>query len=358
MANKQLTVSKLQLLSSNEVELKRFLLTDAGQEISEKITKAVTSYIEMMKELQYMEENLPGVLDDLKTIQQKVDKRHKRSNIATIGGCATSIAGGALVIGGIVAAPFTLGASIGLTATGTAVALAGGATTTTAKTADFLFGVSDSKKSNKMVAEFYDHYKAAKEAYETVHQICEDLSDMFPSIDQGNVGRVNAAIGMIASTVGFAIDSTRMPKLGFTAGVNALTIGKAVVSPAQLHAATKLALSPVRAVPLTRQFLVEAVTAVKCAAQLDASGFRVTVMTSFRTVGLVLKTAGALIAVGGIILDSYSLYSAGKELYKNEKCKVSQDISKHIQELQELGCSLKKLNEDLTASITCNSVAD
>ena len=39
---------------------------------------------------------------------------------------------------------------------------------------------------------------------------------------------------------------------------------------------------------------------------VDASGFRVTVMTSFRTVGLVLKTVGALIVVGGIILDSYS----------------------------------------------------
>ena len=358
MANQQLTISKLKLLSSNEVELKRFLMTDTGKEISQKITKAVGQYMKMMEELQYMEEHLPGVLDDLKTIQQKVDKRHKGSNIATIGGCATSIAGGAMVVGGIIAAPFTLGASIGLTATGTVVALAGGAATTTAKTADFLLGVSDSKKSNKMVAEFYDHYKAAKDAYETVHQICEDLSAIFPSIEQGNVGRVNAAIGMIASTVGFAIDSTRMPKLGFTAGVNALTLCKAVVSPAELHAATKLALTPVRAVPLTRQFLVEAVTGVKCVAQLDASGFRLTVMTSFRTVGLVLKTAGALIAVGGIILDSYSLYSAGKELYKDKKCKVSQDISKHMQELQELGCRLKKLNEELAESINCNSVTD
>lgn len=358
MANKQLTMSKLQLLSSNEVELKRFLMTDAGKEISQKITKAVISYIEMMKELQYMEENLPGVLDDLKAIQQKVDKRHKHSNIATIGGCTTSIAGGAMVVGGIIAAPFTLGASIGLTATGTAVALAGGATTTFAKTADFFLGVSDSKKSNKMVAEFYDHYKAAKDAYETVNQICQELSVMFPSIDRANTGRVNAAIGMIASTVGFAIDSTRMPKLGFTAGVNALTICKAVVSPTQLHAATKLALTPARAVPLTRQFLMEAVSAAKCAAQLDASGFRVTVMTSFRTVGVVLKTAGALIAVGGIILDAYTLYSAGKELYKDKKCKVSQDISKHIEELEELGCGLKTLNEQLAASINCNSVTD
>ena len=356
MANKQLTISKLQLLSSNEAELEKFLMTDAGKDVSEKITKAVMSYMKMMEELQYMEENLPGVLDDLKVIQQKVDKRHKRSNIATIGGCATSIAGGAMVVGGIIAAPFTFGTSIGLTATGTAVALGGGATTTIAKTADFVLGVLDSKKSNKMVIGFYDHYKSAKDAYETVNQICQELSVMFPSIDQTDVGRVNATISMIMSTVGFAIDSTRMPKLGLTAGFNALTIGKAVVSPAELHAAAKLALTPARAVPLTRQFLVEAVSAAKCAVQLDATGFRMTVMTSFRTVGTMLKTAGALMAVGGIILDAYTLYSAGKELYKDKKCQVSQDISKHIQELEELGHGLKELNEQLAANITCNSI--
>ena len=30
----------------------------------------------MMEELQYMEETLPGLLEELKAIQQKVDNRH------------------------------------------------------------------------------------------------------------------------------------------------------------------------------------------------------------------------------------------------------------------------------------------
>ena len=73
-----------------------------------------------------MEEKLPGLLCDRKSIQQKVDKRRKYSNFATIGGCATSISGGAIIVRGIVAAPFTLGTSVGLTAAGTVVAASGG----------------------------------------------------------------------------------------------------------------------------------------------------------------------------------------------------------------------------------------
>ena len=55
----------------------------------------------------------------------------------------------------------------------------------------------------------------------------------------------------------------------------------------------------------------------------------------------------SIVAAGGIILDSYSLYSAGKD----NKCKVSQDISKHIEELEVPSSGLKKLNQGLSA---CN----
>ena len=107
--------------------------------------------------LQYMEEKLPGLFCDLKIIQKKVDNRLKYGNVATIGGCATYIAGGAMIVGGIVAAPFTLGASVGLTATGTVVAAGGGITTTGAKSINFVSGKLDLKRINKMVNEFWGH---------------------------------------------------------------------------------------------------------------------------------------------------------------------------------------------------------
>ena len=350
--NNQLTLVRLNSLSSNQGELRRFLETDVGKEINLKISKAVGQYMRMMEELQYMEEKLPGLLGDLKTIQQKVDKRHKRSNVATVGGCATSIVGGAMIVGGIAAAPFTFGTSIGLTAVGTAVTAAGTITTTVAKTGDFILGASDLKKTNKMVDEFNGHYKAAKEAYETVNQICQELTAVLPALEGKNAKGISAALNSIVSAAGFAIDSTRMPKTAISSGLNALTICKAVVSPAELHAATRLlALAPAKAMPLTRQFLVEAVSAARCATRLDTSGFRLAVMTSFRTASVMIKTAGAALAVGGIILDAYTLYSAGKELYKDKKCKVSQKISKHIEQLEDLGCGLEELNQQLAANV-------
>ena len=354
--NNRLSLAKLDSLSSNQRELRRFLETDVGKQINLKISVAVEQYMRMMEELQYMEEKLPGLLVDLKTIQQKVDKRHKRSNVATVGGCATSMVGGAMIIGGIAAAPFTFGASIGLTAAGTAVTAAGSITTTVAKTGDFFLGASDLKKTNKMVDEFLGHYKAAKEAYEKVNQICQELTATLPTLEGKNAKGISAALNAVVSVAGFAIDSARMPKTAISSGLNALTICKAVVSPAELHAATKLATTPAKALPLTRQFLVEAVGAAKCATKLDASGFRLAVVTSFRTVSVIIKTAGVALAVGGIILDAYSLFSAGKELYKDKKCKVSQNISKRIEQLEDLGCGLEKLNQQLAANV--KSIAD
>ena len=161
-------------MSSNESE---FLKTDVGKEFSLKISAAVSHYMRMMAELQYMEEKLPGLLGDLKSIQQKVDKRHKNSNIATIGGCATSIVGSAMILGGLAAAPFTFGASIGLTVAGTVITAGGGIATTGAKSVDYFKGKSDLKKTKEMVEEFAGHYKAAEEAYYEIVKICKNLSD-------------------------------------------------------------------------------------------------------------------------------------------------------------------------------------
>ena len=348
----QLSLARLSSLSSNKWELEAFLQTDAGEEISQMIRKAVHHYSVMMKELQYMEEKLPELVSDLKTIQQRVDKRHKCSNVATVGGCATSIVGGAMIVGGIIAAPFTLGASVGLTAAGTVVTAAGSATTATAKGADYFMGKSDLKKTNKMVDEFYGHYKAAKEAYETVYKICQDLTAIVPTLETKNAKGITNVLNAVVSTTGFAIKAADATRVYATAGFNpSLTIYKAVVSPGELHAATKLALNPTKIVPLTRQFLSGALDVAKCASNFDSSGLKVAIMTSFRTAGVMIKTAGGVITIGGIIFDAYSLISAGKNLYKDNKCKVSRDISKHIEKLEDLGNGLEKLNLQLSANV-------
>ena len=346
----QLSLARLNSLSSNQGELERFLQTDAGKKIDHNISVAVGQYMKMREELQYMEEHLPGLLIELEDIQKKVDKRYKNSNIATVSGCATSIVGGAMIVGGIVAAPFTLGTSVGLSVAGTAFALAGGGTTVAAKSTDFFKGRSDLKKTNDMVDKFLVHYNAAKDAYEAVNQTCQ-LTAMVPTLECETTKSISVALNAVASAARFAIHCTRVPKQVITTGLGALTICKAVVSPIQLHAATKLALAPTRALPLTREFLTEAATVVRCASNFDSSGFRLAVMSSFRAASTLVKIAGVAFAIGGIVLDVYPLISAGRELHKNKKCKVSQDISKHIQDLEKIRDGLKVLNEQLAANV-------
>ena len=349
-----LNLARLNLFLPNEMEreLQSFLETDVG---SSMISLAASHYKQMMAELQYMEEKLPGLLCDLKTIQQKVDKRRKYSNVATISGCATSIVGGVMIVGGIAAAPFTLGATIGLTVAGTALGIGGGITTTGAKGVDFIGGELDYRKTNKMVDEFLEHYLRAKQAYEKISQICKELTIKVPVLETGDTRSargLSAALNAVVFAAGLGIESTRMPRKAISGALDTLKICKAAIfSPAELHAATSLAAAPVKAVPLTRQFLVEAFSAAKCVTKFDASGFKLAVTTSFRTAGVLIKTAGGVLAVGGIILDAYTLISAGRELYKDKKCKVSQNISKHIEELEGLGRQLEKLNQDLTGSI-------
>ena len=107
-----------------------------------------------------MEKTLPDLLYELRTIQLKKLTRDIKTVILlhAVGGCTSSIIRGTLIVGGMVAAPFTLGASIGLSAAGTAIAVAGGTTTATAMQEQQIFSWVNliSKKQKKRKLNFLD----------------------------------------------------------------------------------------------------------------------------------------------------------------------------------------------------------
>lgn len=349
MANSKLTLATLQSAAASDTKLQQFLRTSAGSAISLKVTEAVAQYIEMLKELKYMEATAPDLIDEVKEIKARVDRRHKRSNVATIGGSATSLLGGAMIVGGIIAAPFTLGASVGLAAAGTAVTVAGSVATATAKTGDVLLGSKDYKTSKAKIDAFLEHYHAAKNAHDKLCQLSEEITKtMFPRLSQEERKTwIQVATNAIISTAGHVIDLTRIPKTTVGVMTGGMTVRQAILTPSKLHAATKLALTPHKSVGLTRQFLSKSTTAIKCAAKFDFSGCKLAVLSSIRTITVVLKTAGVVLTVGGMALDAYSIVSASYELYKKKECKVSQNISQHIKELTELQAGLKRLNQEL-----------
>lgn len=48
---------------------------------------------------------------------------------------------------------------------------------------------------------------------------------------------------------------------------------------------------------------------------LDSGAFRLAVMSSFQSVGSIIKAGGILFTIEGIVYDAYLLISAGRELH-------------------------------------------
>lgn len=77
-----------------------------------------------------------------KEIIDELENRRKNVNIASIVGSSVGLAGTALAVGGLVAAPFTAGVSLGLTIAGGVVGTAGGATSIGSKISELVLNKS------------------------------------------------------------------------------------------------------------------------------------------------------------------------------------------------------------------------
>ena len=163
---------------------------------------------------------------------------------------------------------------------------------------------------------------------------------MLPDLGTKNAHPI---INGITSAAGYTFGSRHLPIAAASAGAKAFTVYQAIVSPTELHAATKLALSPTKTMPLTCQFLKGVLTATRRAVK-SRSGFKVAAMTSLRVRSTILKTAGGVTTIAGILMDVITLYSTGKELHEGTKCKVSQKISKHVEMLGDLSHQLDDLH--------------
>ena len=94
-------------------------------------------------------QKIDSIIDDLNV-------HHKNVNISRITGSGVSIAGSLIAILGFGLAPITLGASIGLSVGGIALAVAGGTTVAGASIADTIIQKSNVKQAQEQLKEDYD----------------------------------------------------------------------------------------------------------------------------------------------------------------------------------------------------------
>ncbi|XP_040892919.1 apolipoprotein L3-like [Toxotes jaculatrix] len=107
---------------------------------------------------------------ELLSIADNLDKFSKGTKIAGITGGASTVAGGVAAAAGVILSPFTLGASLALTAVGVGVAAAGGVTGASAAIANKVNVTQDKKKIEKICKEYKDIMVEVKDCLKYINE--------------------------------------------------------------------------------------------------------------------------------------------------------------------------------------------
>ncbi|KAJ4936712.1 hypothetical protein JOQ06_001299 [Pogonophryne albipinna] len=105
---------------------------------------------------------------ELMALADAADEFHKKTVQAAVGGGVASVAGSIATITGLILAPFTMGASIIVTAVGIAVATAGSITSATANITDTVHSNMDRKNLEKRIQGYQEEIKDIRECMEFV----------------------------------------------------------------------------------------------------------------------------------------------------------------------------------------------
>ncbi|XP_024658715.2 apolipoprotein L6-like [Maylandia zebra] len=157
---------------SSELQLGRVPEKVVIEVKAEHLHKAFNSYISTTSGCQG---GLKEKIDELGSIADNLDKVSKGTKIAGITGGATTVAGGVAAAAGVILSPFTLGASLALTAVGVGVAAAGGVTGASAAIANKVNCNQDQKKIEKV---FTDYESLSKGIQEKLAYVIEGIEQL------------------------------------------------------------------------------------------------------------------------------------------------------------------------------------
>jgi len=306
--------SSLQSILSEDEQLRSFMMENSAifQQISlqlhDPLIECGQVYKRVQENLKQLNDKLPEVIDQAESIKACIDEHHKNTTRASVAGSSTSIVGGALILGGLIGAPYTFGASLGLTFTGAVLTGAGGVTTAGAKVFNYFQSSKGNNEVKKIIEEVRVLCKEAQFEYEEFQRCCEQL---------GNES-LKVCPALHAKT------KTEKIFLGF----NIFGLFHSPSSTA-IHTAygSKAALAFVHT--------------------LGAALFgneSTTTMATFTNLAVAMKTVcGTVLVLGGLIINSIAVGYAAHQLVSDEKCPTSEGIAEQIQELKLLQDRIKKI---------------
>ncbi|XP_022070779.2 apolipoprotein L3-like [Acanthochromis polyacanthus] len=160
---------------------------------AEQLSDAIQVYIKKMSE---RDETLKQHIYELRCVADNLDKVSKGTKIAGITGGATTVAGGVAAAAGVILSPFTLGASLALTAVGVGVAAAGGVTGASAAIANKVNVTQDKKKIDKTLHDY-------EEVITEIQACLKVISDGMEQLRQHG----------LSTLIGTKMDSARLTKV-------------------------------------------------------------------------------------------------------------------------------------------------
>ena len=309
----------MSILSEND-QMKSFmeensvLLEQISLRFQDTLLECEQSFKKVQSKLETLEERLPQVISEAELVKSCIDQKHKTSTKATIAGSSTSLLGGALIVGGILGAPFTFGASLGFTVTGAVLAGAGGVTTAGAKVFDYVQANKGNTRVKKLIEEVELLCKEAQSEYEELQQLCEKLGnsalEICPAL-HAETREEKIALGWNLFGL-FRYPSSALTTTAISTGVGG-----------------KVALAFIRVMGISM-----------------SGGETTAAMATFTALTTTMKTVGTVMVVGGIILDAVTVGYAAHRLINDKKCPTSQGIAKQVEELKILQDGIKKVLQE------------
>ncbi len=123
-------------------------------------------------------QSLTGQIKKLTTITDELESMHKNTTVGSLTGATMGAAGGITSIVGLALAPFTLGVSLGLTAVGGVLGVAGGATGTICNYRNNTEQKRLRENIEKITSDFQNTINAMLEILSTINNSTEDIQQL------------------------------------------------------------------------------------------------------------------------------------------------------------------------------------